>query len=72
MVSFLLKKLFEFYPQARGEALEVTWTPAEHLDAFGNPWMTVNRVYIPRQVKVYAPSATTFSTGSCSGSSNAV
>ena len=48
-VTRLLRKLFDFYPQARTEALEVVWQPGEHMDAFGNPWMTVNREYRPKR-----------------------
>lgn len=47
-VTMVLKKLFEFYPQAREEALDIAWTPGEHLDAFGNPWMTVHGLYLPK------------------------
>lgn len=48
-VAQLLRKLFDFFPQARGEALEVVWAAGEHIDAFGNPWMTARPMYQPRR-----------------------
>lgn len=48
-VTALLRKIFEFFPQARGEALDVVWAPGEHVDAFGNPWMTINKAYAPKR-----------------------
>ena len=48
-VTRLLRKLFDFFPQARVEALDVIWQPGEHMDAFGNPWMTVSKMYQPKR-----------------------
>lgn len=48
-VTNLLRKIFNFFPKARGEALDIIWIPGEHLDAVGNPWMTVNKTYQPKR-----------------------
>lgn len=48
-VSQLLKKVFHFFPNARAEALDPVWVPGEHMDAFGNPWMTVGKVFRPKR-----------------------
>ncbi|KPL84301.1 hypothetical protein SE15_03990 [Thermanaerothrix daxensis] len=44
----VLRKFFNYYPQARSEILESLWESQHHDDARGNPWMEVERVYRPR------------------------
>ncbi len=43
-----LRKFFDYFPQARGEALETGWQGGERVDEQGRPWMTVTPVYRPR------------------------
>ena len=43
-----LRKFFDYFPQARGEALEAGWLPGERVDEMGKPWMTVEAVYRPK------------------------
>lgn len=41
----VLRKFFNYFPSARGEALEAEWRPGERDDARGTPWFTVERAY---------------------------
>jgi len=43
-----LRKFFDYFPQARAEALEAGWLPGERVDEMGKPWMTVETVYRPK------------------------
>lgn len=43
-----LTKFFNYFPQARAEALETGWQAGERMDEQGKPWQTVTPVYRPR------------------------
>lgn len=45
-VADILRKLFNYFPQARGEVLERVWQSKEESDS---AWMEVYPIYIPRQ-----------------------
>ena len=40
-----LRKFFNYFPAARGEALDTEWNAGERDDARGTPWFTVERSY---------------------------
>ncbi len=42
----VLRKLLNYYPQAREEVFEIEWLEGERLDATGTPWMTVEKSYV--------------------------
>ncbi|MBN1963828.1 MAG: MoaD/ThiS family protein, partial [Anaerolineae bacterium] len=44
-VDLALRKFFNYFPQARAEALDIRWDEREQLDATGTPWLTVEKVY---------------------------
>ena len=40
-----LQKFFNYFPQARTEALQLTWIGGERVDASGTPWFVPHKVY---------------------------
>jgi len=44
-VQHALKKLFNYFPAARGDVFDIEWRAGERLDANGTPWMTTEPVY---------------------------
>jgi molybdopterin converting factor small subunit len=44
-MALALRKLFNYYPQARSEIFELNWLGGERDDASGTPWFTVEKAY---------------------------
>ncbi len=44
----VLRKFFNYFPEARAEVFDVDWEDGYRFDDRGTPWMTVDRVYRPR------------------------
>lgn len=40
-----LQKFFNYFPQARPEVFELSWTGGERVDASGTPWFVAHKVY---------------------------
>ena len=40
-----LQKFFNYFPQARAEVFDLSWTGGERLDASGTPWFVAEKVY---------------------------
>lgn len=44
-MTLALRKLFNYYPQARAEIFDLHWLGGERDDATGTPWFTVEKAY---------------------------
>lgn len=44
-VETVLKKFFNYYPQARPEVCDIDWLEGERVDEQGRPWLTVEKSY---------------------------
>jgi len=44
-MTVALRKLFDYFPQARSEVFEVQWQGGERVDTTGRPWFTTEKVY---------------------------
>lgn len=45
----VLRKFFDYYPEARGEVFDALWEDGYRLDESGTPWLTTHRVYRARR-----------------------
>ena len=45
-VGDALRKLMNYYPQARDEIFDIEWLEGERLDATNTPWLTVEKAYV--------------------------
>jgi molybdopterin converting factor small subunit len=47
--SQILRKFFDYYPEARGEIFDAVWEDGYRLDTAGTPWLFTRRVYRARR-----------------------